>query len=69
MIFQQDGAPPHFSKVCTWLNKKFNGRWVGRGGSISSAPRFPDSTSLNFFCYGDTLKQTYTKQWPMILPI
>ena len=46
MIFQQDGAPSHFSKVRTWLNEKFNGR---RGGSISWAPRSPDSTLLDFF--------------------
>ena len=49
MIFQQDGAPPHFSKVRTWLNEKFNGRWIGRGGSISWAPRSPDLTPLDFF--------------------
>ena len=29
MIFQQDGAPLHFSKVRTWLNVKFNERWIG----------------------------------------
>ena len=49
MIFQQDGTPPYFSKVRTWLNEKFNGRWIGRGGSISWAPRSPDSTPLDFF--------------------
>ena len=70
MIFQQDGAPPHFSKgVRAWLNEKFNGRWIVRGGSISWVPCSPDSTPLDFFFYGDTLKQRYTKQWSMILPI
>ena len=69
MIFQQDGVPSHFSKVRTWLNEKFNGRWIGRGGSISWAPCSPDSMSLDFFFSGDTLKQKYTKQWSMILPI
>ena len=64
MVFQQDGAPPHFSKVRTWLNEKFNGRWIDRGGSISWATRSPDSTPLDFFFYGDTLKQR-----SMILPI
>ena len=29
MIFQQDGAPPHFSKVREWLNEKFNGGRIG----------------------------------------
>ena len=43
MIFQQDGASPHFSKeVCAWLNEKFNGKWIGRDGLISWAPRSPD---------------------------
>ena len=38
MIFQQDGAPPHFFKeVRTWLNEKFNERWISRGGPISWA--------------------------------
>ena len=70
MIFQQDGAPPHFSKeVHAWLNEKFNGRWIGRGGPISWAPRSPDLTPLDFFFYGDTLKQKYTKQRSTILPI
>ena len=49
MIFRQDGVLPHFSKVRTSLNEKFNGRWIGRGGSISWAPRSPDSTPLDFF--------------------
>ncbi|CAF1584863.1 unnamed protein product, partial [Didymodactylos carnosus] len=31
VIFQQDGAPVHFSKaVRSWLNNKFSGRWIGR---------------------------------------
>ena len=49
MIFKQDEALPHFSKVRTWLNEKFNGRWIGRSGLISWAPRSPDSTPLDFF--------------------
>ena len=50
MIFQQDDTPPHFSKeVRAWLNEKFNGRWIGRSGPISWAPRSPDLTSLDFF--------------------
>ena len=70
MIFQQDSAPPHFSKVRTWLNEKFNGRWIGQDSSISWASHSPDSTPLDFFSIEIiTLKQKYTKQWSMILPI
>ena len=59
MIFQQDGAPTDFSKeVRAWLNEKFNGRWIGRGGSISWAPCSPDSTPLDFFFYGDNYIKT-----------
>ena len=48
-------APPHFPKeVRTWLNEKFNGRWIGRGGPISWAPHSPDLTPLDFFVCGDT---------------
>ena len=52
MIFQQDGAPPRFSKeVRAWLNEKFNGRWIGRAGPVSWAPRSPDLTLLDFFLW------------------
>ncbi|CAF3800897.1 unnamed protein product [Rotaria socialis] len=42
-IFQQDGAPPHFSiDARRYLDDHFPGRWIGRGGSIRWAPRSPD---------------------------
>ncbi|CAF0957579.1 unnamed protein product [Didymodactylos carnosus] len=51
--FYLDGAPPHFSKeVRAWLNEKFNGSWIGRGGPISWAPRSPHLTPLDFFLWG-----------------
>ncbi|CAF3832996.1 unnamed protein product [Rotaria magnacalcarata] len=35
IIFQQDGAPPHFAvDVRQYLNHHFPGRWIGRGGPI-----------------------------------
>ena len=49
IIFQQDDTPFHSSKVRTWLDEKFNGRWIGRAGPISLAPRSPDLAPLNFF--------------------
>ena len=52
-IFQQDGAPAYFAKtVRSWLNNKFNDRWVGRGGLISWAPRSLDLSPLDFFLWG-----------------
>ena len=38
--------------VRSWLNDKFDDRWIGRGGSISWAPRSPDMTPLDFFLWG-----------------
>jgi len=33
MYFQHDGAPPHSShEVINFLNYRFPGRWIGRGG-------------------------------------
>ena len=50
LIFQQDGAPPHFAvDVRHFLDKTFPGRWIGRGGPIRWAPRSPDLTPLDFF--------------------
>ena len=34
LIFQQDGAFPHFAIVVReWLNAQFSGKWMGRRGS------------------------------------
>ena len=53
MILQQDGAPSYFSKEArTWLNEKFNGRWIGRGDPISWAAHPPDLTPLDFVLCG-----------------
>ena len=51
IIFQQDGAPPHYSlEVRNWLNEKFPGKWIGRRGPIEWAPRSPDLTPPIYFC-------------------
>lgn len=61
IIFQQDGAPAHYSlEVRTWLNQKFPGKWIGRRGAIEWAPRSPDLTPLDFFLWG-YLKQKVFK--------
>ena len=47
IIFQQDGAPPHYeTEVRKWLNEKFPGKWIGRRGAIEWAPRSLDPESL-----------------------
>ena len=53
IVFQQDGAPPHFAAdVRLFLDKTFPGRWIGRGGLIQGAPRPSDLTPLDFFLWG-----------------
>ena len=60
MIFQQDGASHYFSKkVRAWLNEKFNGRRIGRGGPISWAPHSPDLTLLDIFLWGYIKTKVY----------
>jgi hypothetical protein len=51
--FQQDGAPPHYLRaVRDWLDARFPGRWIGRGGPLAWPPRSPDLTPLDFFLWG-----------------
>jgi len=53
MIFQHDGAPPHFSSaVKSWLDINFPNRWIGRNGPILWPPRSPDLTPLDFYLWG-----------------
>jgi hypothetical protein len=60
IIFQQDGASVHFAKaVRSWLNDKFDDRWIGRGGPIPWAPRSPDLTPLDFFLWGHIKTNIY----------
>ncbi len=45
--------------VRSWLKDKFDNRWIGRGGSISWAPRSPDMTPLDFFLWGYIKNNVY----------
>jgi hypothetical protein len=50
LIFQQDGAPPHFGAIVrTALDEQFPGRCIGRGGLINWPSRSPDLTPMDFF--------------------
>lgn len=47
LIFQQDGAPPHFTAdVRQWLTENYP-TWIGRGGVVAWPPRSPDLNPLN----------------------
>ena len=50
LIFQQDGAPPHYHRqVRDFLNANFPDMWIGRGGPLAWPTRSPDLTHLDFF--------------------
>ena len=60
IVFQQDGAPPHFTAdVRRFLDKTFPGRWIGRGGPIRLAPRSSGLTPLDFFLWGHLKNVVY----------
>jgi hypothetical protein len=47
--FMHDGAVTHFSLIARrYLNRKFPGQWIGRGGPIAWPPRSPDLNTLDF---------------------
>ncbi|GBM91195.1 hypothetical protein AVEN_184531-1 [Araneus ventricosus] len=49
IMFQQDGAPPHWdSLVRDFLDEIFQDRWIGRDGPTPWLPRSPDITLLDF---------------------
>ena len=53
VIFQQDGAPPHWALVVRdSLNENFPNSWIGRDGPTTWPPRSPDVTPLDFFFWG-----------------
>ncbi|XP_076246520.1 histone-lysine N-methyltransferase SETMAR-like [Calliopsis andreniformis] len=60
MLLQQDGAPPHFGQqVRQYLNQRFEGRWIGRSGSIPWPPRSPDLNPFDFFLWGYIKQKVY----------
>ena len=60
VIFQQDGAPPHWGLVVRqFLNDTFPERWIERDGPIPWPPRLPDITPLDFFLW-DYVKQGWS---------
>jgi len=53
MYFQHDRAPPHFScEVRNFLNYRFPGRWIGRGGPHNWPARSPDLSPMDYCVWG-----------------
>ena len=62
IIFQQDGAPAHFSiDVRQYLDNHFPNRWIGRDGPIRWAPRSPDLTPLDLDHVKSNIYKTLVK--------
>ncbi|GBN30751.1 hypothetical protein AVEN_113322-1 [Araneus ventricosus] len=50
VIFQQQGAPPHYGNIVReFLDTAFPQRWKGRGTVMAWPPRSPDITPLDFY--------------------
>ena len=61
VIFQQDGAPPHYANIVReFLDTTFPQRWIGRGGFKAWPPRSPDITPLDFFFWGYVKQCVYS---------
>lgn len=61
--FQQDGAPPHNSRIVTnYLNNTFEERWMGTTGPVRWPARSPDLTPLDFFLWGYLKQLVYDTQ-------
>jgi len=53
IYFQHDGAPPHsLREVRNFLNYRFPGRWIGRGGPHNWPARSSDLSPLDYCVWG-----------------
>jgi len=53
MYFQQDEAPPHFSRrMRNFFDNRFRVCWFGRGGPHAWSPRSPDLNPLDYCLWG-----------------
>ena len=51
VVFQQDGAPPHFEHIVhNYLNRTLPGRWIGRGSPQLWASRSRELTPFDLAC-------------------
>lgn len=59
-LFQHGGAPRHYTTtVRNYVNKIFNGKVIGRQGSIKMPPRSSDLTPKDFFFWGVVKDKAY----------
>lgn len=62
-VFQQDGAPAHYSLIVRqFLDEAFPQRWLGRCGPYVWPARSPDLTPLDFFVWGYLKNEVYKRK-------
>ena len=72
-VFQQDGAPPHWSlQERALFNEEVSHRWIGRKSAQDSAlcawhPRSPDITPCDFYLWGYIKDNVYVPPLPTTL--
>ncbi|GBM16561.1 hypothetical protein AVEN_274463-1 [Araneus ventricosus] len=63
VIFQQDGAPPHYGNfVREFLDTTFSQRCIGRSAVMAWPPRSPDITPLDFYLWGYWKPHAYSER-------
>ncbi|GBO37593.1 hypothetical protein AVEN_15636-1, partial [Araneus ventricosus] len=68
VIFQQDGAPPHYGNIVRqFLNTTFPQRWIGRDAVMAWPPQSPDRTPLDFYLCGYVKQHVYSERINVII--
>lgn len=59
IVYQADGAPPHYDlNVRDYLRNNFR-LWIGRGGTVAWPPRSPDLNPLDYYFWGYLKQEVY----------
>lgn len=61
MIWQQDGAPPHYGKTVRDYSDGSFECWIGRRGTVEWCPRSPDLTPCDFSLWGIIKDRVYAQ--------
>lgn len=63
MWIQLDGVPPHYARIVrNYLNRRYNGMWIGRGEPVAWPARSPDLTSPDFYLWGYLKNIVYERE-------